>query len=183
MINRAAYLEMNNMGKPLNLRGRRNGWKNNVVTKDGYYMPVYWYPTGWGRLFKLLFQQYLEHSRPQSRLPWLFLTEAAQPMTAKAYAELHNAAVSRIGLLPRKNLGTTPHGHRHAYGQRLQDAADRGLLSQKTIQLCLHHNSVLSQKVYTERSSEIINDALVEASNAMTGTSRLVNFEDLLLSM
>ena len=179
-MNRAAYLELHQMGKPLNQRGRRNGWKNNVVLRDGFYMPVFWYPTYWGRVFKKLFLLYLERSRPSSHLPWLFLTEAGRPMTAKAFAEQHDAAVRRIGLVPRKNEGTTPHGHRHAYGQRLQDAADKGLISQKTIQRCMHHNSVLSQKVYTERQTQIVDNALQEASQNLSGTPVLVTLDNVL---
>lgn len=179
-MSRAAYLQLNQMGKPLNQRGRRNGWKNNGVMRDGFYMPVFWYPTEWGRLFKVLFLLYLEYSRPSSGLPWLFLTEDGQPMTAKAYAEQHSAAIARIGLVPRKRNGTTPHGHRHAFGQRLQDAADRGLIGSKTIQLCLHHNSVASQKVYTQRQTEIVNDQLLEASRSLSGPPASTALETLL---
>jgi hypothetical protein len=179
-MNRAAYLELNQMGKPLNRRGRRNGWKNNVVMKDGFYMPVYWYPTHWGRVFKNLFLLYLHHCRPPSDLPWLFLTEMGRPMTAKAYAEQHAAAVRRIGLVPRKADGTTPHGHRHGYGQRLQDAADKGLLDDKTIQLCMHHNSPLSQKVYTERQSKIVEHALLQATQELSGSHASTALIDLI---
>ena len=45
-----------------------------------------------------------------------------------------------------KNYGTTPHGHRHAYGQRLKNAN----IDARTIQVAMHHKSVVSHKVYTE---------------------------------
>jgi len=126
---------------------------------------VYWFPKWQGQLFWRLYRIYLEAVRPQSRLPWLFLTEQGQPLTADAFAEQHAAAMRRLGIMPAKRLGTTPHGHRHAYGQRLEIAKRAGLLDEKIVQLCLHHGSVLSQSVYTAPSSTEIRK-LLEAANS-----------------
>jgi integrase len=142
-----------------------------MVLRDGFYMPVFWYPAHYGKLFLKLFRLYLEHERPRSELPWLFLTENGLPMTAKAYAEQHRAAIIRYGMTPQKASGTTPHGHRHAYGQRLQNAADRHLITNKTIQVCMHHRSILSQGVYTGRTSAAINEILEHAALALSGPS------------
>jgi hypothetical protein len=169
IVDRATYLEVHHGRRPLNQEGRRTGWKSNMVCRDGVYMPVFWYPAQYGRLFLKLFRLYLEHERPRSDLPWLFLTEDGLPMTAKAYAEQHRAAIIRHGMVPRKANGTTPHGHRHAYGQRLQNAADRNLISKKTIQVCMHHRSVLSQAVYTGRTSAAVNETLETAALALSG--------------
>lgn len=159
-MNRAAYLAVKHGRRPLNEEGRRTGWKNNAVSRDGHYMPIFWYPAAYGRLFMELFQLYLEYERPPSDLPWLFLTKDGLPMTGKAYAEQYRAAVRRSGLRPLKSAGTTPHGHRHAYGQRLAELEMKGLISPKTIQLCMHHSSVVSQKIYTQESNAAVNDLL-----------------------
>ncbi|MCH2841427.1 hypothetical protein K3V81_14775, partial [Listeria monocytogenes] len=51
--------------------------------------------------------------------PYLFVSAKEDvkdaPYTIGAYRQLHGKAVRRIGLIPSKNSGTTPHGHRHAY--------------------------------------------------------------------
>ena len=45
------------------------------------------------------------------------------------YNKAHAAACERIGLTVGKALGTTPHGHRHAYGRRLKNAdIDKALI-------------------------------------------------------
>ena len=61
------------------------------------------------------------------------------------YNKAHAAAVRRIGLEVSKQAGTTPHGHRHAYGQRLRDAK----VEKEFIRRFMHHSSMSSQDVYT----------------------------------
>jgi integrase len=62
------------------------------------------------------------------------------------YNKAHAAACERIGLPVAKAFGTTPHGHRHAYGRRLSNAGvDKAL-----IRRFLHHASPESQEVYTQ---------------------------------
>jgi integrase len=159
-MNRAAYLALHHGMEPLNRVHRRAGWKHNMVRRNGLYMPLFWRDPEYGRLFLKLFRLYIEHSRPASGLPWLFLTESGRPMNGKTFADMHKAAVIRAGLVPAKSLGTTPHGHRHAYGQWLEAARERGLISRKVIQTCMHHSSVLSQDTYTRSSLDAINQTL-----------------------
>ena len=43
-------------------------------------------------------------------------------MPLRTQRESHEKAVEKIGLTVGKHYGTTPHGHRHAYGRRLKNA-------------------------------------------------------------
>lgn len=182
-LNREAYLKLYYGRSPLNQTGKRTGWKNNLVQANGMFMPVYWFPNEYGRLFLKLFKAYISYSRPPSSLPWLFLTEAGLPMTAKAYAHQYRAAIHRLGIRPRKADGTTPHGHRHAYGQRLSAAKHSGLIDEKTVQLCLHHRSVVSQHVYTQTSIADVTSILERASasifnnDVLHAADRLLGFD------
>jgi integrase len=63
---------------------------------------------------------------------------------------MHGDAVKRIGLEHSKALGTTEHGHRHAYGYRL---ANHGF-SQVEIQKAMHHKSPDSCLVYLQPTDE-----------------------------
>jgi hypothetical protein len=161
-MNRAAFLQLHHGREPLNRTRRRAGWKNNLLRRDGLYMPVFWYYPHYGELFMTLFRYYIEHVRPPSISPWLFLTENGREMDGKTYADLHRAAILRAGIVPKKALGTTPHGHRHAYGQRLEAARENGLITPKIIQMCMHHRSVVSQETYTQRSCAVVNETLQE---------------------
>ncbi|HEY5777261.1 MAG TPA: gamma-mobile-trio recombinase GmtY [Terrimicrobiaceae bacterium] len=171
-LNREAYLKLYHDRMPLDQAGKRTGWKNNLVNSNGLYMPVHWFPSAYGQLFLQLFRAYLEHCRPPSSLPWLFLTESGLPMTAKAYAHQYAAAIRRLGIRARKSDGTTPHGHRHAYGQRLSAAKQQGLIDEKIVQLCLHHRSVASQHVYTKDSIVDITRILERANQMIFETSQ-----------
>lgn len=51
-----------------------------------------------------------------------------------------------IGLEISKFNGTTNHGHRHSYGQRMKNAG----IDKKVRQVAMHHKSEESQNVYTE---------------------------------
>jgi len=66
------------------------------------------------------------------------------------YNKAHAAACERIGLRVGKALGTTPHGHRHAYGRRLKNAGIDKLL----IRRFMHHASLESQEVYTQATGK-----------------------------
>jgi integrase len=79
-------------------------------------------------------------------------------MTIKAYEKVHATAVRRIGLIPAKNLGTTPHGHRHATGKYLSKAG----FSRKVVMKIMHHASESSQDVYTQQSILEVQNALRE---------------------
>jgi integrase len=69
--------------------------------------------------------------------------------TLTQYNKAHAAACERIGLAVGKALGTTPHGHRHAYGRRLRNAG----VDKPFIRRFMHHASEESQDVYTQATT------------------------------
>ena len=87
----------------------------------------------------------------------------------EAHRKSHAKAVRKIGLEVAKDLGTTPHGHRHAYGQRLRNAG----LNELIIRKCMHHNSIESQEVYTQPSIDTITNALNSANTALNSGLKL----------
>ena len=66
------------------------------------------------------------------------------------------------------STGTTPHGHRHAYGQRLADAG----VDELTLQRVMHHKSPTSQSVYTEAPAAKIAEVLAAAQQRLAGIER-----------
>jgi integrase len=96
----------------------------------------------------------LEHvARVDRDHPFAFINLSREPVgamyTLTQYNKAHAAACERIGLVVGKALGTTPHGHRHAYGRRLRNAGvDKAL-----IRRFMHHASVESQEVYTQATT------------------------------
>lgn len=145
---RAAYLKFKYDLLPLTDQpGKRKvGWKDIALNDaEGMYARVVFLPDGSAEAFLRLFREYMKIRPRVTRHPYLFVTSALNPMTPEDFRRVHDAAVRRIGLIPAKELGTTPHGHRHAYGTWL----DRNGVSEKIIQLAMHHKSVKSQTVYT----------------------------------
>ena len=71
------------------------------------------------------------------------------------YNKAHAAAVTRIGMPVSKAMGTTPQGHRHAFGWRTK----KGGLGEIETQRMMHHRSPESQRVYTQPSQKDIRDA------------------------
>ena len=67
-------------------------------------------------------------------------------MPPRTQTEAHNKACESIGLEISKFNGTTNHGHRHSYGQRMKNAG----IDKKVRQVAMHHKSEESQNVYTE---------------------------------
>ncbi len=145
-------------------RGRFHaGWKN-LALSDGHAKCAFveWFPAHWGEVFLQLFRLYLQH-RPRARHPFLFVSEhpahRGEPYTLESFTQAHDRAVRRIGLVPGKGRGTTPHGHRHAYGKRLRRAGVAPLF----IQRAMHHRSPDSQRVYTAPSAAELAEALRSA--------------------
>lgn len=150
-------------------RGRfQAGWKNLALSdgqaKCGF---VEWFPAHWGQVFLLLFRLYLQN-RPRGAHPFLFVSEhlahRGEPYTIEAFEQAHAQAVRRVGLVPIKARGTTPHGHRHAYGKRLRRAGVEPLF----IQRAMHHRSPHSQLVYTKPSMDEVAAALRAADARMS---------------
>jgi hypothetical protein len=133
---------------------RAAGWKNPKVDGD-YYMRAWWYEPTYGKLFLHIWDRYIEQVAMLERHhPFAFVNLDREPKggmyTIDTFRAAHEQAVRRIKLPYGKVYGTTEHGHRHSYAQRLRRAG----ISQKMMQTFLHHKSVESQAVYTEPSTD-----------------------------
>jgi integrase len=168
---REKYLRVKWQMEPRNLAvGRLHaGWKELKLTngRDKYAL-VHWFPSYWGEVFMTLFRLYITKLRSRHcQHPFLFVSHkagiAGDPYTVDAFRQYHAKAVRRIGLVARKDLGTTPHGHRHAFAQLLND----NKVGEDVIQSALHHKSVESQNVYKEPTAEKMNVVLRAANEKM----------------
>ena len=171
LATREEYLRTKWQLKPRTLSiGRFHaGWKDLKLTngKENYAL-VHWFPSYWSELFLILFKIYITKLRSRHcNHPFLFVSHkenfSGDPYTIDSYRQSHARAVNRIGLIARKELGTTPHGHRHAYAQQLTDLK----VNDEIIQAALHHKSLKSQQVYKEPTSERVNSALKSASDLL----------------
>lgn len=164
---RAAYLQIKYNRRPLTeVTGKRHaGWKNSLLThRTRNAFEVFWFPQAIGELFLALYRMYIQHVRPVAlNHPYLFVTQDGEPLGVGSYSKSHFNAICRIGLEPTKDLGTSPHGHRHAYGQLLK----KNGLSIKEIQVAMHHISPLSQDVYTQSSATDVHEAIETATQKM----------------
>ncbi|WP_052370860.1 gamma-mobile-trio recombinase GmtY [Chromobacterium haemolyticum] len=169
---RADYLQVRYNRRPLTeVTGKGHaGWKNSLLThRARHAFEVFWFPQSIGELFLSLYRMYIQYVRPVSlNHPYLFVTQDGEPLGVGSFSKNHFSAVRRIGLESVKGLGTSPHGHRHAYGQRLK----KGGLSTKEIQVAMHHVSPLSQDVYTQSSAADVREA-IEAAMTKLATSGL----------
>ena len=152
------------------------GWKNptldNAKTRS---MSVHWRCPAYGQLFLVLWQRWLrERALLAPNHPWAFVTtkkgqrgqgKPGSVYTIASFVAAHRRAVERIGLVPAKANGTTPHGHRHAMGQYMVGAD----MAAAAIMKILHHASLESQTVYTRPSAEEANRMLQEADRRMRG--------------
>ncbi|MEN5215524.1 gamma-mobile-trio recombinase GmtY [Pseudomonas pudica] len=132
------------------------GWKNPVLdNKDGYFS-VQFFPPHKAAEFLSVWIKYLKEQRtdPDSSHdhPYAFTNSKGEPETLKNAQRLHKSAVERIGLLHRKLVGTSEHGHRHSYGYRLRENG----FNQIEIQKCMHHRSPDSCLVYIQPTHEEI---------------------------
>ena len=122
-------------------------------SNEDKYIHVYWFSKEWGYNFMYAWKMYLAkrlRDGIKDTHPFAFVSHSpktlGEMMPLRTQRESHEKAVEKIGLTVGKKDGTTPHGHRHAYGQRLKNAK----LSRLIIQICMHHKSEKSQDVYTE---------------------------------
>lgn len=148
--NRAAYLAEKFGLVPRNqvIGGTEAGWKGGMHS-PGNYKQAYWFIPEYGELFLKWWQLYLAQVvRVERDHPFAFINLGREPIGGMyclgQYNKAHAAAVERTGLKVAKALGTTPHGHRHAYCQRLKKAD----IGKEFIQRFMHHASIESQKVY-----------------------------------
>lgn len=167
--NRAAYLAGKYALRPRNevLNKHYAGWKDPNLDKN-YYMQGYWFQPELGQLFLRLWILYLRELVHLPRFhPYAFVVGtgagAGEMYSADNYRQAHARAVRRIGLIPSKALGTTPHGHRHAYGRRLM----RGGVAAQLRQKALHHKSPGSQAIYTVPNAMDVSQALNAATEVL----------------
>lgn len=159
-------LQYNRLPLTMETGRRRVGWKNPMLSADNR-MRIFWNDISADRLFWTLYRQYIRIRPLVSRHPFLFITPAGDPMTVQAYEKNHAAGVRRIGLIPAKQAGTTPHGHRHAYGHD-GDARNVGT---KSLQVAMGHASAGSQDIYKNLSDDAIADELIAATGRLDGVS------------
>ncbi|WP_083920979.1 gamma-mobile-trio recombinase GmtY [Hahella ganghwensis] len=118
-----------------------SGWKGPLLTDKRKFFQVQFFPPEKAAEFLLVWRDYLLHQRVEpsslSDHPYAFTNSKGQPETLKNFQRQHQNAVRRIGLEHSKSIGTTEHGHRHAYGYRL---ANHGF-SQVEVQKAMHHKS------------------------------------------
>lgn len=139
---------------------RGAGWKGGMHDAP-YYKQAYWFQPEYGELFLQLWAQYLEEvARIDRRHPFAFINLRRAPIgemyCLAQYNKAHAAACERIGLPVAKALGTTPHGHRHAYGRRLMNAG----VNKEDIRRFMHHASLESTDIYTRATSKEVLAAL-----------------------
>ncbi len=153
--NRAEYLAHEFGRVPrTELMGRQHaGWKGGMHS-PGYYKQAYWFLPEYGEWFLQIWHRYLEQvARVDRSHPFAFINLNREPVGAvyklAKYNKAHAAACERIGLPVGKAYGTTPHGHRHAYGLRLSKAD----VDKAYIRRFMHHASIESQEVYTQPNS------------------------------
>ncbi len=140
------------------------GWKGNLLDSKSHFMHVHWFPVWAGELFLTLWNHFLvQRALKECDHPFAFVTVEGKPYSPDSFGRAHARAITRIGLVPAKMLGTTSHGHRHAYGQRLAAAGIDPVFCKKA----LHHHSLESQVVYTEPNVDRISKVLNEATRIL----------------
>lgn len=169
--NRAEYLanQFGLLPRTVLMDRRHAGWKGG--THDAaYYKRAYWFLPEYGEWFLHLWLRYLEQVACVERgHPFAFINLNREPLgamyTLTQYNKAHAAACERIGLTVGKALGTTPHGHRHAYGRRLQNAS----VDKPFIRRFMHHASLQSQEVYTQANTRETLAELEAAAKRLRG--------------
>ncbi|NYT64276.1 site-specific integrase [Alcaligenaceae bacterium] len=150
------------------------GWKGGAHEENlgSLYFRAYWFEPWWGELFLAVWYKYLgEIALFERKHPFAFVNTdrhpIGQPYALAQFNKAHARAVRRIGLEVSKEAGTTPHGHRHAYGRRLSSAA----VPRELIRRFMHHSSLSSQEPYTTPSLAAALQALATASQRLEATA------------
>jgi hypothetical protein len=151
-VNRADYLaqQFGLLPRTGLMDSRHAGWKGG--THDApYYKLAYWFVPEYGEWFLQIWHRYLEQVAGVDRgHPFAFINLHREPRGGMyclaQFNKAHAKACERIGLQVSKAMGTTPHGHRHAYALALKNAG----IDKALIQRFMHHSSIESQDVYTQ---------------------------------
>lgn len=129
------------------------GWKNPTLDDDALWMRAFWFEPVYGEWFLHFWDLYMrELAAIPRKHPYAFVNIDREPFghvySMAQYSKSLAGAVRRLGMPVGKAFGTTPHGHRHAFGWRTK----QGGLSEIEIQRMMHHRSPESQKQYTQPS-------------------------------
>lgn len=153
------------------ISARHAGWKGGVHESNRGKLSLrgYWFLPALGELFMKLWRAYLfDLSTIKRKHPFAFVNIRREPIgipyTLAQFNKAHARAVTRIGLTVSKEEGTSLHGHRHAYGQRLSSAG----LDPLFIRKAMHHSSMSSQEVYTQPSHSDVFRQLQEAARQLS---------------
>ncbi len=153
------------------------GWKEPRLDNDkDKYMHVYWLSKEWGYIFMYVWKMYLAQRLREgipNTHPFAFVNHLpkykGEMIPLRTQKQSHAKAVEKIGLVVSKNNGTTEHGHRHAYGQRLKAAN----IEDRIKQVAMHHKSIESQKVYTEPTVSDVTNSLNNATVSLENGFKL----------
>ncbi len=143
---------------------RFSGWKDPMLTNSsGLFFKVEFFPACSSSQFFLLWKLYLQYQRVAAKKgaehPYAFTTREGSPYTIKGYSGAKKRAVERIGLIYSKEACTTPHAHRHRYGQNLVESGVPAIV----IKTAMHHKSMESQQAYTQPSEKEVRRQLEKA--------------------
>jgi len=162
--NRKEYLLEKTAYKPRNMYRLTNrlraGWKTPLLTHKDNYFEVIFNPPSKAKEFLAVWVMYLKHQRVEpaeyAPHPFAFTNTTGRPETIKNFQRIHKRAVERIGLISKKEFGTTEHGHRHAYGYRARKSG----LEQIEIQKAMHHKNPSSCLVYINPTSDDLREQM-----------------------
>lgn len=168
--------------KPRNeLSGSRKqyaGWKDPLLTNSKeQFFTVEWFPGSARESFYFLWKLYIKYQRVEPTKdalhPYAFTSKTGAPFTIKGYHQSAKRAVERIGLKYSKYSGTTPHAHRHSYGQNLAKSGVPPIV----IRAAMHHKSMESQLVYTRPTEKEVRLQLARAElNMLSSSEKLKSF-------
>ncbi|WP_296219094.1 gamma-mobile-trio recombinase GmtY [Pseudomonas sp. UBA2684] len=145
------------------------GWKDALLTDPiRKCFEVFFFPHFAGQTFARLWRDYhlIQRVKPAmcDQHPYAFTSRNGRPYSHRMFRKAHQLAVERIGLEYGKLQGTTPHGHRHAYGQRMS-AAGAPAISIKT---AMHHKSIESSQTYTVPTSTDFRSRMIEMESRLS---------------
>jgi integrase len=153
------------------------GWKEpRLDDARDQYMELSWFEPSAGKLFMLYWKLYLKHQRVKSGSgasshPFAFTNDQGDPYSVKEYSRKHGEAVKKIGLVPAQSLGTTPHGHRHAFAYRVKSSGLDGLY----ISRAMNHKSVESKNVYLDSTTKEIRAQFNQAEGNLNNRNMIAD--------
>jgi integrase len=145
------------------------GWKDSLITDESRKcFEVFFFPHEAGEAFARLWRDYHLKQRIKPKAgaehPYAFTNNEGRCYSHLMFRKSHKLAVARVGLEYGKFHGTTPHGHRHSYGQRMAAAQAPPLV----IKTAMHHKSIESSKTYTEPKSSDLRRRMIELELQLT---------------